>query len=422
MPSANAFCENDFGQAAKGSLDDCKAPQKYKMRTFLPVRESVLAALFSALVGKTNEYQIDEFASRNERFLWEAFGKTPVKERGFRLARLVLRLPNPDRLQKVFLRLAQPLLREASARSFAGEASKRSIKGKGAFAEGDPFGENFVLASAWDSWLGICFLGNRADGKGQKQGEGDFCISPDLIEDFNIQGAFVAADAADRRVDFVEQVLRQSADYLLRIEAWDGRIYHELRKLFEQADAGQEQLFVKFDAENKETQRRTAYYRISCLSAQRLSAPFFKQWPGLRTGALVRVAFSTYEPGQIGKSELSTQYFLTSAAPAESMAKKVAGMMRMRRVLEKKNICRLSVCWEERFGAEPDCGGRARNEANQRELRKLALALLGNYRYCLWANGTNVENIEDITLEELQKRCEDPYAALECLVAGVGAL
>ena len=196
------------------------------MRTFLPVRESVLAALFSAIVGKTNEYQIDAFASRNERFFWEAFGKIP----------------------------------------------------------------------------------------------------------------------------------------------------------------------------------------------------FFKQWPGLRTGAVVRVAFSTNEPGMMGKSELSTQYFLTSAAPAESTAKKVAGMMRMQRVLEKKNICRLSVCWEERLGAEPDCGGSARSEANQRELRKLALALLENYRYCLWANGTNGENIEDITLEELQKRCEDPYAALECLVAGVGAL
>ena len=77
----------------------------------------------------------------------------------------------------------------------------------------------------------------------------------------------------------------------------------------------------------------------------------------------------------------------------------------------------MHLCHDMRYNQDRMQANNPNYIANRSAMNKLALAYLENYRYWLW---NNKKEKEQLSFNILQKRCYDPDVAMKSIVCSLG--
>ncbi|MCF0254347.1 MAG: hypothetical protein HUK26_08455, partial [Duodenibacillus sp.] len=310
-----------------------------------PLVSVATAAILSSLAGDASG--VEGYLQANRRFFEESMPSSAIGSVTDEAVRTALALVRPERLMHSWLALAGGLVRPDARRE--------------------------------EAELILCSEGCRVRFAGRP--EDPPAASARLIEDFDLAGALVTAEAARCQAGFAAAVAGAGGDCLIELGKGREAARREILRLFGKAGAG----------------AVVGACEVSLLPGRLLQGGAWSLLPRQAVCSAVLVRGDGAEGGRC---------FVSSLPPA------VSGARRIREALPGPSAGGpdrvIDVHW-----------GRGRREADRCALDKLALALLENYRFRLWSRG-EAGSPDELSVEALRAGCRRPEAALECLAAGLG--
>ena len=372
--------------------------------TSIPMAALVLGALMQALTGDTDCVSIGDFVVRNREFFKRYIPDCSFEHVSHDTVRRSLMLIAPERFEKFYLKILEPLVAHTVADVVAvdGQAVRASAKTS---KDNDTLHEPSMIMNVFDVGNRVCLAQRRIENK-----TNEITVGPQMIEDLDLWGTVVTADAMNCQVGFVQAVCRQ-ADYCISLKGNQERSWKEAMYLFNTTDPSRIASHVgEWELDHGRIERRT----ISAISGRLLSEPIRKKWPGLTGGALVRVMTEKTKKST-GKQSVDVRYYITSLPGDEDSVERLGEVIRAHWGIEN----RLHWMLDNLFRQDRMQADNPNYLSNRCALNKLALAMLENYQFHLW--DTDVMN-EKPSLRLLQQRCRDPKIAIECIACALGCL
>ena len=285
--------------------------------TSIPMAALVLGALMQALTGDTDCVSIGDFVVRNREFFKRYIPDCSFEHVSHDTVRRSLMLIAPERFEKFYLKILEPLVAHTVADVVAvdGQAVRASAKTS---KDNDTLHEPSMIMNVFDVGNRVCLAQRRIENK-----TNEITVGPQMIEDLDLWGTVVTADAMNCQVGFVQAVCRQ-ADYCISLKGNQERSWKEAMYLFNTTDPSRIASHVgEWELDHGRIERRT----ISAISGRLLSEPIRKKWPGLTGGALVRVMTEKTKKST-GKQSVDVRYYITSLPGDEDSVERLGEVIR----------------------------------------------------------------------------------------------
>ncbi len=384
-----------------------KLDRRNPTRILIPLAPLSLAALMTALQGATDAVVIQDFLMHNKEFFIRYLPELNIDTLSHDTVRNALLLSKPSAMQSFHQKICANLVRELSLRVFAVDG--QALRGSGRRTKDKPglHGAQMMM-NVFDANNRLCLASKLIPKK-----TNEITVGPAMLADLDINGGVVTADAMSCQVDFTNAVIEGGANYLISLKGNQDRTLQDVRCHFAEAD---ESNLFKYDPEVELDHGRIEERHIRVLPGRFLSKELLGKWTGLRFGSAVEMHKITINK-KTGERSEETSFYITSIAAAYDSTQRIYEVLRAHWRVENNLHYMLDVFWhQDRMRASDP-----HYLANCSMLNKTALAFLENYRYWLWNNG-QIDSMEDVSIKTLQKRCQNPRVALECLAAGLGLL
>lgn len=134
--------------------------------------------------------------------------------------------------------------------------------------------------------------------------------APELINELNVQGATVTLDALNTTPDIARAIVSSGGFYLLAVKRNQPKLFEAVRTAIDKALEGTE---PKGFSGLKKAHGRNEKRTYVVIPASSLPEEFFKIWPGLRDGCLIKADTYSFRKRKDGEWELvhETRWFIT---------------------------------------------------------------------------------------------------------------
>lgn len=363
----------------------------------------LLGALMQALTGDTDCVSISDFIVRNKDFFKANIPDCDFENVSHDTIRRTLMLIDPDRFANFYMDTISGIVRRTMKRVVAADGQAVRASGKATADDPTLHGASMFM-NFYDTTNRVCLAQRHIDKK-----TNEITVGPQMIQDLDLHGTVVTADAMSCQVGFVEAVLKQ-ADYCISLKGNQNKCWKEVSYLFNSTHEDQIKTWVSgWDSEHGRVEQRT----VSMISGSLLSKVLRDKWLGLSGGSVIRVRKeSTKKSTQ--KTTCEERFYISSLpAKDEEMARDVGEIIRAHWGIEN------SLHWmlDNLFRQDRMQADNQNYLTNRCALNKLALALLENYRFYLWDQRGESENL---SVRLLQQRCRNPSTAIECIACALG--
>lgn len=367
----------------------------------------VLGALLSALCGDSDCHAIADLLNhRGGDLLKKAVPELMSdKEVSHDTVRKTLMLLEPLKFSDFYEKLTAPLVKELEERIIA--ADGQAVRATGiTTADNEDLHGAYMLMNFFDTNNRVCMCHSLIERK-----DNEIFAARDMLNNLDIKGATITADAMSCQREFAQKVLERGAHFMLSLKGNQERSFDEVRYLFNSVNPEQ---FKTYEAPVEIAHGRIESRRISVLRGSYLSKPIKEKWPWLQYGSIVKVE-SERTKKSTGKSSWEERYYITSHVPTKENTKRFAEIIRAHWGIEN----RLHWLLDMRFNQDQMQSSSPNYISNRSAINKLALAMLENYRFWLW--DTKREN-ELLSIKKLQQRCADVKIGVECIACALGLL
>ncbi|MCL2082261.1 MAG: ISAs1 family transposase, partial [Oscillospiraceae bacterium] len=194
-----------------------------------------------------------------------------------------------------------------------GEKIKKilAIDGKTQRGNGNKNQKANHIVSAIDE-KGFCLLEKRVSGKSN-----EITAIPDLLDNLNIKGHIITADAMGTQREIVKKIRKKRADYVLALKGNQESLHEDVKLYFDDPTLLSSCVYTKTLEKARGGIEKREYWQTDDIAwlAQK------KDWLGLKSIAMTR---NTIIKNDIETSE--TRYFISSLPPdAEEIARAIRG-------------------------------------------------------------------------------------------------
>ena len=371
---------------------------------FVPLADIALVSVMSALCGRSDAQSIANFASDQAEFFkkfFKSFNTTSLTRDTVRRAMLLVK---PEAMAGFYMKLTAGLVHTGCERIIPIDGQAVRATGKRSKVKPELHGAS-MLMNVFDANARVCLAHKIIPSK-----TNEMIVGPELLEDLDISGAIVTADAMNCQVRFVNTVIAAGGDYLISLKGNQDKTNSEAICLF--ASTHEDQI-ITVSTEPELAHGRIEQRTIDVI-AGRLASPMLREkWQGLEDGSLVRIR-KVVTNKKTGEVTDEYSYYVTSLPCCEGCGKRILSVARAHWAIENNLHWMLDMYWsQDRIQAS-----NAHYISNRTLLNKLGLALLENYRVWLYDKGL-ASGSRDISIPALQARCANPKYAIECLAAGL---
>jgi len=309
----------------------------------------IIALVFFAMLANANEWvEIEIFGQEHEAFLR-------------RYLELPNGIPSHDTIQRVFAMVSPEYLERFQMlwnemlSSDEGEKIRKilAFDGKTQCGNGNKKQRANHIVSVVDE-NGLCLGKKRVDEK-----TNEITVIPELLDDLNVKGHIVTADAMGTQTEIVKKIHKKQADYVLALKGNQGTLYEDVKLYFDDFDVLSKCDYAKTVEKARGGVEKREYWQTDDIAwlEQR------KNWMDLKSIAMTR---NTIIKDGVETSE--TRYFISSL-PLD--AKEIARAIRGHWMVESHHW-HLDVTFRE------DDNRTLNKQAayNLNILRKLALSVL----------------------------------------------
>ncbi|MCF0253113.1 MAG: ISAs1 family transposase, partial [Duodenibacillus sp.] len=390
----------------------CEAIEKTELdgrneRRTVPLSSIAAAAILSSLAGNSDSVRIEDYLKTNHRFFEAYMPGSAIEAVSHDTVRRSLMLTRTDKFMNFYAAMTEGLVRSAQNHVLAADGQAVRATGRSSADAPGVKGARMMM-NVFDTNNRVCVAQRIINKK-----TNEISVGYQMIEDLDIAGSVVTADAMNCQVGFVTSVISGGADYLISLKGNQDRSWKEAMHQFGRADESNiiERTYGP-DLDHGRIEART----VSILPGRFLQADIWRKWPQLAGGSIVRVR-RTIEVKSTGRRTDEFSYYITSLPPFDCTADRIYEAVRGHWSVENNLHWVLDVHWgQDRMQAKDP-----RYISNRSALNKLALALLENYRFWLWSKDA-ISSPDELSIKTLQARCGKPEVALECLAAGLGII
>lgn len=372
----------------------------------VPMTVLVLGSLMQALTGDTDCVSIGDFISRNKDFFNKNIPGSNFENVSHDTIRRALMLIEPTHFESFYLSTVRQIVTKSVCRRVVA-TDGQAVRASGRTSEDNPamHGASMFM-NFYDVSNRVCLAQRRIDKK-----TNEIAVGPGMVEDLDLQGLVVTADAMSCQVKFVEAVIKQ-ADYCLSLKGNQNSCWNEVAYLFNASNEDQIQTWTSdWEADHGRIEQR----KVSMITGALLSKIIRQKWPGLSGGSVVKVEKQSTKKSS-NKTISETRYYITSLPTKNTeMAKDIGEIIRAHWSVENN----LHWMLDNLFRQDRMQADNPNYLTNRCALNKLALALLENYRFYLWDERGESSQL---SIHLLQQRCRDPRVAIECIGYALGWL
>ncbi len=371
----------------------------------VPMTALILGSLMQSLTGDSDCVSIGDFIARNIDFFRAHIPDCNFENVSHDTVRRAMMLIEPEKFENFYMNTISGVVRRTVRRVIAADGQAVRASGRATDDEPAVHGASMFM-NFYDTTNRVC-LAQRYIAKKTNE----ITVGPQMVEDLDLRGTVVTADAMSCQVGFVEAVLKQ-ADYCISLKGNQNKCWKEVTFLFASTHEDQIKTWVSdWECDHGRIEQRT----VSMISGALLSKTLRDKWPGLSGGSVIRVQKQTTKKNT--KKTSTEERFYISSLPTEGveMAEKMGEIIRAHWGVEN------SLHWmlDNLFRQDRMQADNRNYLTNRCALNKLALALLENYRFYLWNERGEAENL---SVRLLQQRCRDPRIAIECIACALGLM
>ena len=391
----------------KEALNQTNLDRRRQESVLIPLAPLSLAALMTALTGQTDAVVIQDYLEHNKEFFAQYLPELLLPAVSHDTIRRSLLLAKPCAMQGFHTNLSSSLIKDLSLRVL--NVDGQAVRGSGRRTKDKPEVHGAqMLMNVFDANNRVCLASKLIAKK-----TNEITVGPQMLAELDLNGCVVTADAMSCQVAFVDTVLEQGANYLISLKGNQDRTLKDVRSHFSTADASN---IFTHTPEIELDHGRIEERRIRVLPGRFVSKELLEKWNGLRSGSVVEMLkIMTIKATGQRSEELS--YYMTSLPASEDTSERIYQVLRSHWSVENNLHYMLDMFWHQ----DQMRASHPRYIANCSMLFKMALAFLENYRYWLWAKGL-IDKEDGVSIKTLQKRCQNPRVALECLAAGLGLI
>lgn len=311
----------------------------------------------------------------------------------------LLRLIDPDELQKLYQQFVFPLLPDPNVRDAV--RSVVAVDGQAIRASRNEAGEQHQVLSFYSTETGIAFAQALVDTKSN-----EIPAAYDLIQVLDLHGVIVTGDAMHCQRKFTEALMNTArADYCLVLKQNQGTLVKSVMELFNS-------MAVELHAETVDRAHgREELRRIEVLPGSALPDSILKKWFGLEFGCIVKQTSLRTVIGTNGESDKTseqTRYFITSLTPTEEdVASQLLQVIRRHWAIENS----LHHVLDCDFNQDRSQTKNANLTLNLAHMNKFALSILELVRRLKFKEQ---KTLRRLTINELRRGLQnDPALAIE---------
>lgn len=398
--------EKELAQAVGGEIrrmaDEAQLDERNQQRCTIGLPPLLLGALMVSLTGNTDCHSVCDYINRSLEILKKYLPEQPINLISHDTVRRTLMLMKIDRFEQFYKAMITPLVTCVQRRVIAADGQAGRATGKTSPGRAEKHGW-YMTMNFYDTNSRVC-IGQRIINTKTNE----IPVGTEMIEDLNVSGSIITADAINCQVGFVEAALRAGADYCLALKGNQDKSWEEIRYLFNSTHADQIHTFdTDWEMDHGRVERRV----VSIIRGSLLSKPIQQRWAGLTDGSIVQIV-KTVTKKRTKTTTSETSYYICSIPALDSTVEQIYEAIRAHWSIENNLHWSLDCCFkQDRIQA-----GNATYIANRFALNKLALAMLERYRYWLWDIGREKEVL---SINIVQQRCSDPATAIECIACSL---
>lgn len=361
-----------------------------------------LGAILMALCGHSNAASISDGINRRVRkallepYLPELASEPPVSHD---TVRKLMLLADRNKVRELFLKLTGGLASDLENRVIA--ADGQAVRATGGAVSG---GARMIM-SFYDARGRVCIGRKLIDKK-----TNEITAGPEILEDLDVRGAIVTADAMSCQTAFASKIIEKGAHWLLALKGNQDRLASEAVAAFSSYEAKALALPAETEADHGRVETR----QVSILKASLLPKEILGCWKGLAEGSIVRVVRDRVIKNTSEESH-EVAWYVTSLAPASGSLRRAADTVRAHWSIENRLLWLLDM----RFDQDRMQASDPAYIENRAALNRTALAMAENYRFWLWDHR---KTSKILSVKQVMERCEDPSVGLECLCCALGIL
>lgn len=385
--------------------------RRRKKNILIPMTAIATACMMTVLCGQTDAVLIADYLRQNKDFFRIYMPELQVEQVSHDTIRRVLLLTKPEKMQNFFTRMSKNCVYNLSLKIYAADGQAIRATGK-RIKKGELRSSPFMMMNVFDVNNRVCIATRLIEKK-----TNEITVGPQMIEDLDVNGCIITADAMSCQVQFIEAILKGNGHYLISLKGNQDKTLQEVRNLF--VTTHSDHVHGYKNPEPDFDHGRIEERQIWTIPGRFLSKQLLEKWQGLKSGCMVKMKKTTVIKVTGETSEEESYYLSSLPGDDATSAQQVYTVLRSHWGVENNLHYMLDMFWRQDQMQASD----PRYVANCSTLNKLALAFLEQYRYWLWNTGRlQEEHIDSISIKNLQARCRNPKVAVECLACGLGLL
>ena len=324
----------------------------------------VLGALLSAVCGDSDCHAIADLLNHRGGDLLKQAVPELMSDRivSHDTVRKTLMLLDPSKFSVFYGKLTSHLVKKLEERVIA--ADGQAVRATGiTTADNEDLHGAYMLMNFFDTNNRVCMCHRLIDRK-----DNEIFAARDMLNNLDIKGATITADAMSCQREFAQKVLERGAHFMLSLKGNQERSFDEVRYLFNSVNSEQ---FKTYEDPVEIAHGRIESRKISVLRGSYLSKPIKEKWPWLQDGSIVKVE-SERTKKSTNKTSWEERYYITSYVPTEENAERFAEIIRAHWGIEN----RLHWMLDMRFNQDQMQSSSPNYISNRSSINKLALAML----------------------------------------------
>lgn len=257
----------------------------------------LLTILLASFQAMTSCRQIAEFWKVQRPILQKHFEDFPATDISHDTVRRIIMLLGRDNMNDLIARFTEPLIQSYGKRVIAFDG--HAVKATQNSAKGSP--SRYIL-NVFDTDSGLVLEQRLVEAKSN---EIKACTS--LVDQIDIKGCIVTADALNTQTQFAKKILEKRADYCLAVKSNQGLTYEEIKETFASkfSECAKDHEQIDFGHGRIETRI------VRVFPGHYLTSSILKKWEGLQEGCIVEATTDSVEKAT-GVITSHKRYFITS--------------------------------------------------------------------------------------------------------------